>query len=128
MNREESIKLLALIKVAYPTAYKDMDNASKQATVNMWQTTFSTVPYPIMEMAFNRFRLVSKFPPTVAEMVDELKDVYYRALAAVMSVNLCISEKELNQYRQIMEYTLMYKNGEYLNQPMASVAKLLTEG
>ena len=35
MTREESIKLLALIKVAYPTAYKDMDNASKQATVNI---------------------------------------------------------------------------------------------
>lgn len=128
MNREESIKLLALIKVAYPTAYKDMDNASKQATVNMWQTTFSTVPYPIMEMAFNRFRLVSKFPPTVAEMVDELEGVYYRALGGAMSAMMFGSEKELNQYRQIMEYTLMYKNGEYLNQPMASVAKLLTEG
>lgn len=128
MNREEAIKLLALIKVAYPTAYKDMDNASKQATVNMWQTTFSTVPYPIMEMAFNRFRLASKFPPTVAEMVDELKGVYYRALEGAMSAKFFGSEKELNQCRQIMEYTLMYKNGEYLNQQTASVAKLLTEG
>lgn len=128
MNREEAIKLLALIKVAYPTAYKDMDNASKQATVNMWQTTFSTVPYPIMEMAFNRFRLASKFPPTVAEMVDELKGVYYRALEGAMSAKFLGSEKELNQCIQIMEYTLMYKNGEYLNQQPASVAKLLTEG
>ena len=33
MNKQEAIKLLALIKVAYPTAYKDMDQASKQATV-----------------------------------------------------------------------------------------------
>ena len=80
MTREESIKLLALIKVAYPTAYKDMDNASKQATVNMWQTTFPDVPYQIMEMAFNRFRMASKFPPTVAEMCEELTHLHWKAI------------------------------------------------
>ena len=125
MNREESIKLLALIKVAYPTAYKDMDNASKQATVNMWQTTFPTVPYQIMEMAFNRFRLVSKFPPTVADMVEQLKGVYNWALGSLYMESMFASDKELDQYKRVMDYTKMYDNGEYLNQPTASVTKLL---
>lgn len=80
LTREESIKLLALIKVAYPTAYKDMDKDSKLATVNMWQMSFPTVPYIIMEMAFERFRRKSKFPPTVAEMVEELRDLYYSSM------------------------------------------------
>ena len=51
MNKTEATKLLALIKIAYPTAYRDMDDASKVATVNMWQMSFPDVPYPIMEQA-----------------------------------------------------------------------------
>ena len=80
MTREESIKLLALIKVAYPTAYKDMDKDSKLATVNMWQMSFPRTPFVIMEMAFERFRRKSKFPPTVAEMIEELRDLHYTAI------------------------------------------------
>ena len=80
MTREEAIKFLALVKVAYPTAYKDMDKESKLATVNMWHSTFHNVPFKIMEMAFDHFRRVSKFSPTVADMYDELKRLYYQAI------------------------------------------------
>ena len=80
MTREETIKYLALVKVAYPTAFKDMDNDSKYATINMWQMSFPDVPFFIMELAFDHFRKVSKFPPTVAEMHEELRSLYYTAL------------------------------------------------
>lgn len=80
MTREESIKLLALIKVAYPSSYKDMDKTSAEATVNMWCTSFPDVPYSIMELAFNNFRMESKFPPTVADMCEELRNIYWVAL------------------------------------------------
>ncbi len=80
MNREETVKFLALIKVAYPTAFKDMDQDSKLATINMWQTTFPDVPFIVMEMALDHFRRVSKFPPMVAEMYEELRSIHYAAL------------------------------------------------
>lgn len=80
MDRQETIKFLALVKVAYPTAYKDMDKDAKLATVNMWLTTFPTTPFVIMELAFDHFRRVSKYPPTVAEMYDELKNLYCQAV------------------------------------------------
>ena len=99
MNKQEAIQLLALIKVAYPTAYKDMDQASKLATVNMWASSFPDMPYPIMEQAFNHFRMHSKFPPTVAEMVEELKHIHYQALKQCMSV---------------MSLTSRYKDSYYL--------------
>ena len=125
MNREESIKLLALIKVAYPTAYKDMDNASKQATVNMWQSTFQDMPYPIMEMAFNHFRLISKFPPTVAEMAEELKTLYYEALQGAMVAKSFGTEEDLISCKRIMQYTEAYKSGEYLQQPINKAIGML---
>ena len=128
MNREESIKLLALIKVAYPSAYKDMDKETKLATVNMWQTTFPSVPYPIMEMAFNRFRMTSKFPPTVAEMAEELVNVHYQALEGAMNAHASGDEKNLRIYREIMRITEPYKSGSYKDAPMVDLRSMLASG
>ena len=110
MNKQEAVKLLALIKVAYPTAYRDMDDASKKATVNMWASSFPEVPYGIMEQAFNHFRMVSKFPPTVAEMVEELKKIHYQATEYAMVCAQVGNEADARQYRAIMECTSRYRD------------------
>lgn len=128
MNKQEAIKLLALIKVAYPAAYRDMDNASKQATVNMWAGSFPDVPYPIMEQAFNHFRMVSKFPPTVAEMVEELKQVHYQALECAMIHKNLGNEEEVKRYRAIMACTSRYKDSSNLGLQLSSLPNLLTGG
>lgn len=114
MNKQEAVKLLALIKIAYPTAYRDMDEASKKATVNMWQMSFPEVPYPIMEQAFNHFRMVSKFPPTVAEMVEELRKIYFKAVEGALVHKSLGDEKMVNQFREIMAYTSQYKDDDRL--------------
>ena len=128
MNKQEAIKLLALIKVAYPTAYKDMDNASKQATVNMWAGSFPDVPYPIMEQAFNHFRMHSKYPPTVAEMAEELKGIYYHATECAMVQKSIGNMEEAKRYFAIMDYTLPYKNNDYLGLQLGSVPMLQIGG
>ena len=114
MNKTEAAKLLALIKVAYPTAYRDMDRETANATVNMWTMSFPDVPYPIMEQAFTHYRMVSKFPPTVAEMAGELKEIYLQALEGAL-VNKSLGNQEMvNQFKAIMACTGRYKNDEYL--------------
>jgi hypothetical protein len=109
MNRTEAAKLLALIKVAYPSTYRDMDDKTKIATVTMWQSTFANVPYAIMEMAFDHFRRVSKFAPTIADMYDELKDLHYRALSEVMTTD----DNEVKEIaKKIMQHTSQYRYGD----------------
>ena len=121
MTKQEAIQLLALIKVAYPTAYRDMDQASKVATVNMWAGSFPDVPYPIMEQAFNHFRMASKFPPTVAEMVDELKQIHLHATECAL-VNKSMGDDEaVMRYRAIMDCTARYKNNEHLGLQLGSL-------
>lgn len=108
MTREDAKKLLALIKVAYPNSYKDMDREFALATVNMWQSTFPEVPYVIMETAFNQFRKKSKFPPTVADMYEELKSLYYSAVESVTSME----NKQLKAAgKYILEHTEKFKHG-----------------
>ena len=114
MNKQEATKLLALIKIAYPTAYRDMDDASKKATVNMWQMSFPEVPYAIMEQAFNRFRMTSKYPPTVAEMVDELRRIYFQATENALVCKGLGDYDRAKRYWAIMDFTARYKNNDYL--------------
>ena len=114
MNKQEAAKLLSLIKLSYPTAYRDIDKDTANATVTMWQMSFPDVPYLIMEQAFNHYRMVSKFPPTVAEMVEELKQVYYQALEGAMIHKSLGNEEGVNYFRRIMAYTDRYQHPENL--------------
>ena len=102
MTLEESIKLLALIKLAYPNSYKDIDKDTQIATVNMWQRAFETVSFSIMELALDHFVKASKFPPTIADIYDELKSIYFEALQNVLILGDC-EQRNLNKY--IMQQT-----------------------
>ena len=114
MNKQESAKLLSLIKLSYPTAYRDIDKETANATVNMWAMSFPDVPYAIMEQAFNHFRMVSKFPPTVAEMVAELKRIYLEATEGALVHKGLGNEEAVEQYRLVMAYTARFKDTENL--------------
>ena len=114
MNKQEAAKLLSLIKLSYPTAYRDIDRDTANATVNMWAMSFPDVPYPIMEQAFNHYRMVSKFPPTVAEMVGELKEIYNLAVEGALVNKSLGDEEQVQQFKAIMAYTIRYKNDDNL--------------
>lgn len=110
MNKQEATQLLALIKLSYPTAYRDMDDVSKRATVSMWASSFPDVPYQLMEQAFNHYRMTSKFPPTVAEMVEELRSIHFIALERAMLCKSVGNEDGVRQYQAIMSCTHAYKD------------------
>lgn len=110
MTKKEAAKLLELIQLAWPKYYKDMPDDKKLATINMWQLSFSDLPYPIMEQAFNHFRMVSKFPPTVAEMVEELKQLHYQATECALVCKGMGQEDMVLRYKAIMDCTARYKD------------------
>lgn len=108
MNKTEAAKLLAMIMVAYPSAYRDKDDKFQKATVNMWQSTFPDIPFEVMVMAFDHFRRVSKFAPTVADMYEELKGVYYQALEEVMTSD---NPQTRETAKRIMSFTSQFQYG-----------------
>lgn len=126
MNNQEAAKLLSLIKLSYPTAYRDIDKSTATATVNMWQMSFPDVPYPIMEQAFNHFRMVSKFPPTVAEMAEELKHIHYHATELALAHKAIGNEEEARRFWAIMDCTSRYKDSANIG--YGNMANLLIGG
>ena len=67
-----------------------------------------------MEQAFNHFRMVSKFPPTVAEMVEELKHIHYQALEQANVQRIVGNHEALKQCMAVMSVTARYKDTYYL--------------
>ena len=112
MNKQEAAKLLSIIKLSYPTAYRDIDRETATATVNMWAMSFPDVPYPIIERCFNHYRMGHKFPPTVAEMVEELKRIYFEATEGALVHKSLGNQEAVDQYRLVMAYTARYKDTE----------------
>lgn len=114
MTEFEAAKLLELIVLAYPSAYRGMDDEWKLATINMWQMSFPDVPYPLMEQAFNHHRMVSKFPPTVAEMVGELKQLHSWAHELEAIQMAMENEEGVRLCRAIMECTERFTDDTHL--------------
>ena len=105
MTQEESIKLLALIKLAYPNSYKDIDRDTQLATVNMWQRAFADIPLGILEMALDNFVKVSKFPPTIADIIERLRLMNGEATLCVLTLD---EGKERDAYKYIVNATAQY--------------------
>lgn len=105
MTQEETIKLLALVKVAYPNSYKDIDKDTQLATVNMWHRAFVDTPLGIVEMALENFIKVSKFPPTIADIIERLRAMNSEATLYMLVPGM---EKEREVYRYIMNATAPY--------------------
>ena len=106
--------LLNLIKLSYPTAYRDTDDDWMVATINMWASSFSDMPYPIIEQAFNHYRMTHKFPPTVAEMVEELQHIHYEATELALIHKTMGDQGKVDQYRLVMAYTARYTKTDSL--------------
>lgn len=114
MNRKDAAKLLDLIKLSFPASYNGFNDEWKAATINMWAMSFQDVPYPIMEQAFNHYRMGHKFPPTVAEMVEELRHIYYEAEECALVNKGLGNMAAVEQYKMVMAYTYRYKDEKNL--------------
>lgn len=99
MNREEAGKLLELIQLAYPYAYRDLDEARMMATVRMWAASFPQIPYPLIEECFNRYRMENRHPPTVADINLELKTIRMEAKTA-MRIHRQLGNREMEEHYQ----------------------------
>lgn len=76
MNKDETTKILAIIKAAYPNSFKNMTAADARATVNVWQTAFVDIPADVVLIAVYKTISVSEFPPTVAAIRNKFRSIY----------------------------------------------------
>jgi hypothetical protein len=114
MTKDETTKLLMEIEISYPRAYSNLSDKAADLTENLWYASFGDVPLVIMEMALNRHRMISIYPPTIAEMVDALKHLNNQA-NEVASVHRNLGNSDqVKQCMMVASYTARYTDTKNL--------------
>ena len=81
MDRQQTIKILAVLKAAYPHAFKDMTKADGEAMLNLWTSMFPEESYEEVNAAVGAListRTVG-FSPTVGEVKEQIRKLHHHA-------------------------------------------------
>lgn len=79
MTRDETIKLLSILKAAYPNSYKGMTKEEANGMIAVWTVHFAKVPANVVFIAVNKIISESPFPPAISEVKTKLRGLYYEA-------------------------------------------------
>lgn len=79
MTPDDANKLLALAKANYSYAFKSMTKQEKIMLVQSWAFALQDIPADIVMLAFMQLLTTSKWLPTVAEIREKVKALYYEA-------------------------------------------------
>ena len=128
MTREETIKILAILKAAYPNSYRNMSKDEANGTVMVWAMQFSNIPADIVLIAVNKLISNSAFPPAICEVKDKIRSLYWEVweeLEMHRQFNTLPPEKEAF-YRRIFEVVEPLRNGSTKQEP--SINELTSGG
>ena len=72
MNKNETLKILAVIKVAYPYSFTKLTNADIEAMVELWMLQFKDYDYELVNGAINTIISgdLNDFMPTIARIKE----------------------------------------------------------
>lgn len=114
MTKEETLRVLAIMKAAYPASYNGMTKREAEGTVAIWSMQFANIPGDIVLMAVQKLISTSKFPPAISEVKDKIGNIHWEAYEMLYTIAPAggIPEGKVNQYRRIYEATKAFKMGK----------------
>lgn len=75
MDRAETLKIMAVLRGAYPQFYRNIDREEAENTVNLWLDLFCGEPYPLVAAAVKSFISADEkgFPPVPGQIMGKLR-------------------------------------------------------
>ena len=77
MTRQEALAIMAMLKTAYPSFYKDLSKEDLNAAVNLWATMFADDPAYIVTEAVKSLMCTLKYPPTIADVKEKIAAIMH---------------------------------------------------
>ena len=75
MTKQETAKIMAVLKVMYPQYYAKQDEAEQRAAVNAWHRYLADYDYRVAQAAVDMVVVSSKYPPSVAEVLEKVRAI-----------------------------------------------------
>ena len=85
MDRNETVKILTVLKAAYPHSFKGLPRRDAEAMIDLWQKMFETEPYANVNAAVSALIATRKegFTPTIGEVKERLAFAKEQAAGAL---------------------------------------------
>lgn len=99
MTRDDTLKVLAILKAAYPNFYKDLSKQEASAVIGLWSVQLAEVPVDIVCFAINKIIATNTFPPTIAEVKKKLSGMYAEAVEELLDG--CKDQKKIEYLHRI---------------------------
>ena len=111
MTREETIKMLAILKAAYPNSYKGMTKDEANGMIAVWTMQFADMPADIVLMALNKLISTSQFPPAISEVKKKISSLHWEAYDMIFDKTTValLQDEEIAKYQRIYEITKRMK-------------------
>lgn len=75
MDKTETLKIMTVIKTAYPKYYTDSETSNLQAAVRLWNSMFKETDYSVVATAVKAYIATNKFPPTIADINEYIASI-----------------------------------------------------
>lgn len=113
MTKEETLRVLAILKAAYPSSYNGMTKREAEGTVAVWSMQFADIPGDIVLMAVQKLISTNKFPPAISEVKEKIGAIHWEAQEMIYSIAPAggVPEEKLMLYRRIYEATKDFRMG-----------------
>lgn len=89
MEQSSFIKIVNVLKIAYPYYFKDLDKESSQAFMQLYYTKLKKYRYEIVAKAIDNIITNNNYMPTLAEVINECNlqsKLYYKGILNQMYV------------------------------------------
>lgn len=85
MTREDTVKLLSILKAAYPNQFKGMSRTDGEALLSLWAMELEGYPSDLCTEAARKLMRTCKFMPSLSELLDEIKATRIDTQAKMLS-------------------------------------------
>lgn len=75
MTREDTIKILSILKASYPNFYKDMSKKDAETTVNLYTEMFGHNDSNLVATAIKELIQHQSYPPTIADIKNKIYEL-----------------------------------------------------
>lgn len=79
MTREEAIKMLSILKAAYPNSYKGLTKDEANGIISIWSMQFINMPFEVVLIAVNKLISTNTFPPSINEVKQKIQALHWEA-------------------------------------------------
>lgn len=77
MTREDTIKILSVLRGAYPAFYRDITKQEAESTIALWESMFDEEPYALVGAAVKAFIAGDGkgFPPSIGQIKERIRKI-----------------------------------------------------